>query len=204
VQDFALSASPSGLGLVQGDTATSTISIIPINGFAGAVSFAASGLPSGVTATFSPPVTTGSSTLLTLTVSSTATVGPATVTIIGTSGALVRTVDIALFVNAAPAQDFALSASPSGLGLVQGDAATSTISIVAINGFAGAVSFAASGLPDGVTATFSPQTTSGPSTLLTLTVSSTATVGPATLTVIGTSGALVRIVDIALFINPAI
>ena len=204
VQDFALAANPTGLGVVQGDTASSTISIISIDGFAGPVSFATSGLPSGVTATFSPPVTTGPDTLLTLTIASTATVGPATVTVIGTSGALVRTVDIALFVNAAPPQDFFLTANPSGLGLVQGDAATTTISIVPSNGFAGVVSFAASGLPDGVTATFSPPATSGPDTLLTLTVSSTATVGPATVTITGTGGALLRTVDVAVFINPTL
>ena len=203
VQDFALAANPTGLGVVQGDTASSTISIISIDGFAGPVSFATSGLPSGVTATFSLPITTGPDTLLTLTIASTATVGPATVTVIGTSGALVRTVDIALFVNAAPPQDFFLTANPSGLGLVQGDAATTTISIVPSNGFAGVVSFAASGLPDGVTATFSPPATSGPDTLLTLTVSSTATVGPATVTITGASGALLRTVDVAVFINPA-
>src|SRR6185369_11263655 len=183
---------PAGLGVVQGDTASTTVSIIAVNGFAGAVSFAATGLPSGVTATFTPPVTTGPDTLLTLTVAGNATVGPATVTVIGTSGALVRTVDIALFVNAAPPQDFALTANPSGLGLVQGDSATTTISIVAINGFAGAVTFTATGLPDGVSAAFSPATTSGPDTLLTLTVASTATLGPATVTVVGTNGALLR------------
>jgi uncharacterized membrane protein len=203
VQDFALAANPTGLGVVQGDTASSTISIISIDGFAGPVSFAASGLPSGVTATFTPPVTAGPDMLLTLTVAGNATVGPATVTVIGTSGALVRTVDIALFVNAGVPQDFFLTASPSGLGLVQGDAATTTISIVPSNGFADVVSFTASGLPDGVTAAFNPPATSGSDTLLTLTVSSTATVGPATVTIAGTSGALVRTVDVALFINPA-
>jgi uncharacterized membrane protein len=203
VQDFALTASPTGLGVLQGDTASSTVSIIPVNGFAGAVTFMASGLPSGVTATFSPPTTTGPDTLMTLTVASTATVGPATVTVIGTSGALVRTVDIALFVNAAIPQDFALTANPSGLGLVQGDVGTTTISIVPSNGFADVVTFSVSGLPDGVTASFSPAATAGPDTLLTLTVASTATVGPATVTVTGTSGALVRTVDIAVFINPA-
>jgi hypothetical protein len=125
------------------------------------------------------------------------------VTVIGTSGALVRTVDVALFVNAAPPQDFVLTANPSGLGLVQGDGGTTTISIVPSNGFAGVVSFAASGLPDGVTATFSPPATSGSDTLLTLTVTATGTVGPATVKVTGTSGALVRTVDVAVFVNAA-
>jgi hypothetical protein len=55
-------------------------------GFTGAVSFTASGLPAGVTATFSPASTTGNTSTLTLAASSTATLGNATVTINATGG----------------------------------------------------------------------------------------------------------------------
>jgi hypothetical protein len=62
------------------------------------VSLAASGLPGGVTAGFSPGAPTGNSSTLTLTASSTATLGPATVTITGTGGGLTRTTPVSLTV----------------------------------------------------------------------------------------------------------
>src|SRR5271167_505391 len=85
---FTLSDSPSSLTITQGGAGgTSTISVTDLGGFTGSVTLAASGLPSGVTATFSPNPTTSTSTL-TLTASATATTGTATITITGTSGSL--------------------------------------------------------------------------------------------------------------------
>jgi hypothetical protein len=96
--DFTLSASPNSLSVNQGASGTSTITINPANGFAGSVSLSASGLPSGVSASFNPVSTTGSSTL-TFTASSTAATGSSTVTITGVSGSLTRTTAIRLTVN---------------------------------------------------------------------------------------------------------
>jgi hypothetical protein len=64
-------------------------------GFTGSVTLAASGLPSGVTASFSPTSSTKSS-VLTLTASSTAPAGASTVTITGTSGSTTAKTTIAL------------------------------------------------------------------------------------------------------------
>src|SRR4029077_1888152 len=63
VGNYALSASPNSLAIVQGASGTSTITVTPQNGFSGNVSLSASGLPSGVTASFNPSSTTGTSTL---------------------------------------------------------------------------------------------------------------------------------------------
>ncbi|HEU4415230.1 MAG TPA: hypothetical protein VFT65_10650, partial [Candidatus Angelobacter sp.] len=52
--DFALSASPTSLSVTQGSSGSSTISTSGSNGFNSAVSLSVSGLPSGVTASFSP------------------------------------------------------------------------------------------------------------------------------------------------------
>ncbi len=93
--DFGLSASPNSLSVTQAKTGTSTISVGALNGFTGSVALSASGLPAGVTASFSPASTTTSSTL-TFTASSAATVGTSTVTITGTSGSLTHAVTIAL------------------------------------------------------------------------------------------------------------
>jgi endoglucanase len=98
-QDFSLSAAPSALSINRGGTASASIAITRSGGFTGAVALAVSGLPSGVTASFSPGSTTGTSATLTLTASSTATLGSANLTVTGTSGTLSRSAPVALTVN---------------------------------------------------------------------------------------------------------
>src|SRR6266478_4551963 len=61
--NFAFSASPNSLTITRGTTGTSTITVTPQNGFNGSVSLSASGLPSGVTASFNPSSTASTSTL---------------------------------------------------------------------------------------------------------------------------------------------
>src|SRR5205807_10093389 len=99
--DFGLSASPSTLAITQGSKGSSTITVAPQNGFTGNVNLAASGLPNGVTASFSTNPTTPTSAMstLTLTASSTAATGMSTVPIPGTSGTLSHTTTLALTVN---------------------------------------------------------------------------------------------------------
>jgi PKD repeat protein len=98
--DFSMSAAPTSASVTRGSSTSDTITITPTNGFTGSVALSASGLPSGVTASFSPTSATSSSTL-TLNASSTATTGPATVTITGTSGSLTHSTTLNLTVNAA-------------------------------------------------------------------------------------------------------
>ena len=95
---FVLSVSPSSLTITQGASGTSTITVTPQNGFNGNVSLSASGLPSGVSASFNPTSTTSMSTL-TLTASGTSATGTVTVTITGTSGSLSSPTTISLTVN---------------------------------------------------------------------------------------------------------
>ncbi len=202
---FTLSDSPNSLTITQGGSGTSTITVTDLGGFSGSVSLAASGLPSGVTAGFSPNPTTSSSTL-TLTASATATTGTATVTITGTSGSLVATTTLALTVNPAGVANFTISASPASLTVKQGTNGTSTITITSQNSFSSATTLSATGLPSGVTAGFSPNPVTPPAngsvtSTLTLTASATATTGAATVTVTGTSGSLTQSTTIALTVT---
>ena len=96
--DFYLTASPNSVTVVQGNSGTSTITVNDLNGFTGSVNLSASGLPSGVTAGFSPNPTTNTSTL-TLTASGSAALGTVNVTITGTSGPLTHTTTVTLTVN---------------------------------------------------------------------------------------------------------
>jgi uncharacterized repeat protein (TIGR03803 family) len=99
--DFGLSASPLSLTVTQGGVVESTMSVADVGSFAGTVKLTVSGLPKGVTASFSSTSITGSGTCtLTLTASPTAKVesGKA-VTITGTSGTLQHTATIIVNVS---------------------------------------------------------------------------------------------------------
>jgi len=197
--NFSLSANPSSVTITQGSNGTSTITVTPVGGFSGSVTLSASGLPSGVTAAFNPNPTTSTSTL-TLTASSTAATGTVTVTITGTSGSLTNTTTLSLTVQASQ-QSFTLSASPTTVTIAKGGASgTSTISITPAGGFSGSVSLAASGLPKGVTALFSPNPATS-SSVLTLTASKTAKAGTVTVTITGTSGSLKATTTITLTVD---
>jgi hypothetical protein len=97
-QAFSLSANPTSLSIAQGNSGTSTITVTPLNGFNGQVTLSASGVPSGVTAGFSPNPTNTTSTL-TLTVGSGAALGTSTITINGVSGSLSASTTVQLTVT---------------------------------------------------------------------------------------------------------
>jgi subtilase family serine protease len=202
---FTLSDSPSSLTITQGGSGTSTITVTDVGGFTSSVTLAASGLPSGVTAAFGTNPTTGTS-VLTLTASSTATTGSATVTITGTSGSLTATTTLALTVNSTATPNFTVAASPTSVTVTQGASGTSTITITSTGGFNSATTLSATGLPSGVTASFStnpvtPPANGSATSTLTLTASSSATVGAATVTITGTSGSTTHSATIALTVN---
>ena len=104
VQDFSLGTSPSTLTVPNtGSTAVYTVSITRISNLAASISLSISGLPSGITAVFSPSSTTGSTSTLTLTASAGAVTGSYALTITGTttSPALIHSTAITL-VKSAP------------------------------------------------------------------------------------------------------
>jgi subtilase family serine protease len=196
---FGLSSSALTLSIEPGTTGTSTITISPENGFSGTVTLAASGLPTGVTAAFSPAAATTSSTL-TLTVAASAAAGPSTITITGTSGSLTSAVRLTLTVTGPPT--FTLSASPTSVSVAPAATATSVITVNPLYGFNGTVALRASGLPTGVTAAFSPASTTSASTL-TFTAASSAALTTSTVTVTGTSGSLTITTTISLTVAQA-
>lgn len=178
---FTLSTASASLTLSQGNSATATVTVAGQYGFADNVTLTVSGLPTGVTASWSKNPTATTS-VLTLTASSTAASWSGSITITGTSGTLTasKTVAISLI-----APSFTLSASDTTV--TQGKTAATSTYVYDQNGFNGNVTLTVSGLPAGVTAQFSPNPTTG-SSVLTLLASSTATAGDATLTITGTSG----------------
>lgn len=90
---------PSMVTITQGSTAQALITITPLNGFDGAVTFTLSRLPRGVKARIQGQGTNRQKLLFQA--SPTATTGSTTVTVTGTSGSLMETFAFTLMVNAA-------------------------------------------------------------------------------------------------------
>jgi len=173
---FTLNSSASALTIAQGGSGTDTISIIDAGGFTGSVTLTASGLPSGVTATFGTNPATGSS-ALTLTASTTAPLGTTAIAITGSSGSLTpATTTITLTIGPSKTGSFSLSVSPANLSIAQGGTASETITVTDSGGFNGTVTISSvTGIPSGVS--FSGCTTpivGNGSCVLTLSASSTA------------------------------
>jgi hypothetical protein len=205
--DFALTASPTTVSVAQGGTKTTTVSTTVSGGFNSAVSLSASGLPAGVTASFSPTSIaapgSGSSTL-TFTASSTATTGTSTVTINASGGGVSHSTTVSLTVSATATPDFAVSASPASISVAVGSSGTSTISTSVSGGFNSAVSLSASGLPSGVTAAFNPTSIAAPgsgSSTLTFTAASTAAAGTSTITINASGGGVSHSTTVSLTIT---
>jgi hypothetical protein len=186
---FTISATPANVSLATGGSSTSKIAVSPLNGFTGPVSLAASGLPSGVTASFSA-VSAGSSTL-TLHASSSVAAAASSITVTGTSGSLQSTATIHLTVGASTA--FTIAPASAGLSVPQNGSGASTITLTPEGSFSGTVAFSVTGLPAGVTATFSPASLSvatvARTTTLTLHAAGSAALGTSNVTVTGSSGA---------------
>src|SRR5207249_2778881 len=183
VQDFSLSA--PAITTLATVTGTSTVTVAPINGFTGTISFSAGTVPAGCSASFTGAV---------LSVTCATGVAPFSVTITGTSGALSRTTTVLVTV-----QDFSLSAPAiTTLATVAG---TSMVTVTPINGFTGTVTFVAGTVPAACTASF---------TGAVLSVTCATGVSPFSVTVTGTSGSLSRtttvpvtVQDFSLTANPA-
>jgi len=156
------------------------------------VTLSATGLPAGANASFSPAtVTTSGTSTMTVTTSTSTLAGTSTLTITGTSGALAHSTTVSLVVATVVVPDFSIAVSPSTQTVIAGNSTTYTVTIGALNGFAGTVTLSASGIPNAANASFSPATvtTSGTSTM-TVTTGNTTPVGTSTFTVTGTSGSL--------------
>jgi len=107
VADFTMTASPTPLSIVAGQTGTSTITLTSTGGFSSAVSLSFSWVgasPTGVTPSLSAySVTPTGTSTLTIATSATTTPGTYVVRITGVSGTLTHSVDVTFTVTAAPA-----------------------------------------------------------------------------------------------------
>jgi subtilisin family serine protease len=201
--DFTVTASPASASTSQGGTVAYTVSVAPLEGFAGEVGLAVAGLPAGASATFDPATVVGASGSSTLTVTTAASTpaGAYTLTVSGSSGSLLHAADVTLLV-AAP--DFTLTATPASRSTVQGGSVAYGVSVAPLEGFDGDVALGVSGLPAGASASFVPVSITGAgSSQLTVATAASTPAGSYQLTVTGTSGLLSHSAAVTLVVSPA-
>src|SRR5204863_803791 len=121
--DCSLAASPGSQTSAPGAGTSYTVTVTGGTGFAGTVTFAVSGLPTGATASFAPSSVTGSgSTAMSVSTAASTPAGTYTLHVTGTSGPVSHSADVTLVVSMAG--DFSVSASPTSRTINGGDTTT--------------------------------------------------------------------------------
>jgi subtilase family serine protease len=196
VPAFTISASPTSVSVVEGSNGTSTVATAVSGGFNSAIALSASGQPTGVTVSFNPAsiAAPGSGTsTMTMTVASSAAPGTYPITITGTGGGLTQTTTVSLTVTAPSSGAFTISVSPASGYLDQGQSGYAVVTTKVSGGFDSAITLSATGVPTGVTYSFSPASIGAPgsgTSDFNLTVSSTAPTGTYPITITGTGGGI--------------
>jgi len=196
VNPFTLSVLGRVSGRV-GQVITGVVEVDPHDLFTGAIAFTMQGLPANAAITFSPLNRDRS----TFTIS--APEGTYRASVVGTSGAITRSVPLDVEILAPLlSPEFSLAISPNVLTMLPSDAVVTDITIARNAAVSGNITLTASGMPVGVTAVFSPASTSDNSSQLILT-SVTATPGvPTTVTVTGVASGETRTATLSLAVVP--
>ena len=189
--DFTISATPASRSVAAGTGANYTVAVSALNGFTGDVSLSVGALPASVSAAFAPgKITTAGSSQLAISTSASVTPGSYPLTISAASGSTTHIAAVTLVVTAPP--DFSLAATPSSRTVAAGAGTTYSVTVGALNGFAGSVALSVSWPPSFVgSASLSPSSVgAGGSSQLTVTTYAGVPAGSYSLTIAGTSGSL--------------
>jgi hypothetical protein len=197
---WSLSTPGTAAVLTGATSAGYTVTVAVSQGSPGTISLSATGLPSGVSANFSPASGSNAFTsTLTFTATAAAALGTSNVTVTATDASLVthsQTVSLTVVGN----NDYSLNASPNSLS-VNGGATSpaATISTAVLTGTPGTISLSATGLPTGVTANFVlTSVAAGSGTTVTFSADNTAVNGVSTVTISGSNGTYTRTATISL------
>jgi hypothetical protein len=196
-----LTVSQNSLSAVSSASASTSVQIGVSGGFNAAVVLTASGLPSGITAVFSPAKVSapgsGSSTLQ-LAVASTVAAGNYTFNVVASSGTTSASAPVAVSVVA---PTFTLAASSASATLLPSASSSITITSAGNSGLNSSVALKITGLPAGVTGSFSPSSIAAPGSgksVLTLYSTSSIVRGSYSVVVTGTAGTLSKTVQFTL------
>ncbi len=189
---FSISASPSTVTVLQGASGTSTVTTTVGGGFNSAITLSTSGAPTGVTVTIGTnpiPAPGSGSSVISFAVPSSVAAGSYAITISATGGGITHTATVTLVVTAPGSGSFTVSVSPTSGTMSRGTSAYAVVTTTVSGGFTGTISLSASGMPSGVTVSYSPASITGTGTAhMNITVARTTTRGTYTLTTTATSG----------------
>ncbi len=107
--------------------------------------------------------------------------------------------------NGTPTPDFAISAAPASVSVVQGANGTSTITTTVSGGFNNSVALTSSGAPAGTTVSFSPSSIAAPgngTSTMTMAVGASTATGTYAITVTGTGGSTTHPTTVSLTVTP--
>ena len=181
--DYTLTVDPTTLTILPGEAGTTTVTLTRTD-FDGEVTLTTSGTPAGISGSFDPAVTTGTTSTLTVGVIDGTTPGDYTMIVRGNSSAGTRARSLAITVSP-PLPSFELAVEPSAISIAQGASATTGV-ILSRTDFTGPVTLALNDAPAGVTGSFDPAAPTGNGSFLTVTVGAAVPPGVYDLTVLGT------------------
>jgi hypothetical protein len=197
ISEFHIATSSTTIGIDPGYTGNLTFTTTNVNNYPpSSLTFSASGIPSGATATFSPnplSIGTGPTTYtssFSIAVVKSGATGTFTVTVQATDGVITRTVTITVMIGFGA---FGITASPSTVYIWPGSSGQETVTISPLYGPYNPLALTAAGFPSCITSySFNPTTISPPaggSSTLTIATSSTCTFGStSTITVTAAAG----------------
>lgn len=185
---IAIGLSSSAATVARGSTSSSTITLTRSGNYTGAVTLTAGTLPAGVTVAFAPSSLSGPTTTSAVTFVATEAATPGTNTITITAagaGVASATVNYALTITGPAATPGVTVTAVAAQQLSQGTSSPQAIALVLTRtgGVTGDLTMSLEGAPAGVSAAFSPNPATGPSTQMILSASATAAPGTYTLTV---------------------
>jgi pseudomonalisin len=194
---LSISAAASSMTIAQSKTAALVVTTTTGGVFSGTVSLAVADLPSGVTASWSVASFTSSgagstTSTLTLKATTTAALNSYAFTISAAGDGLQAHTSAKVQITPIPA----ISVTSAAVSMGEGGSAADMVTVSTANTFHTAITFAISGLPTGVTATWSanpvtPSTTvGGATTTLTLKAAKTVAAARGTATITATGGGL--------------
>lgn len=198
--NYSLALSPASASVIQGESTNTTVTLLRTGGFDKEVQLSLTNAPAGVTASFTPMKVAGSTSAAVIRVASSTAPGTYTVYVGGVASGVGDKVT-PFVLTVAAVGSYTLSV-PATLTIAQGSSVDASVGIARNGGFNGTVALAATNLPTGMTAGFTPQSTTGTSSSLHLTASASVAPGNYQIGVQGSSGTNLQTATISVTVIP--
>ncbi len=157
VPAFQATLTTNSLSVTAGSNNTETVKVTVSGGFNSAVAFSVTGLPTGLTAAFTPTSLSApgsGSSVLRLTASSAIKLGTYSTTVSATSGSVKQ--NLSLSVTVGPAPTFTLASSATSISVAEKASGSLSLTTRPNSTFDAAISLTVAGLPSGLTVQFLP------------------------------------------------